>query len=279
MLYGTIVETVGGVLEQLGVVGDGSMGLVEVVRAVIDSIVGFIANSGILPLLNEILSFAFEGINAVIVVVGFLVRAVIAFFQATAPVWNSLISLVMVGFDVVVGALRVFFRFWSSVFKLITGDVDGFKEGILSLGDLFMEVFDNIMESVKNFAENAAEVVQPILDTLEKVGDFIGGTVGGIGDKVGGLVGFSEGGIATGPTSGYPVNLHGTEAVVPLPNGRSIPVELSGAVRGAGGDTINLSINVSGGGGNPREVAKQVSEEVARVFKNRSRSSGFTRGL
>ena len=142
-----------------------------------------------------------------------------------------------------------------------------------------MEVFDNIMESVKNFAENAAEVVQPILDTLEKVGDFIGGTVGGIGDKVGGLVGFSEGGIATGPTSGYPVNLHGTEAVVPLPNGRSIPVELSGAVRGAGGDTINLSINVSGGGGNPREVAKQVSEEVARVFKNRSRSSGFTRGL
>lgn len=279
MLYGTIVETVGGVLEQLGVVGDGSMGLVEVVRAVIDSIVGFIANSGILPLLNEILSFAFEGISAVIVVVGFLVRAVIAFFQATAPVWNSLISLVMVGFDMVIGTLQLFFRFWSSVFKLITGDVDGFKEGILSLGDLFMEVFDNIMGSLENFAENAAEVVQPILDTLEKVGDFIGGTVGGIGDKVGGLVGFSEGGIATGPTSGYPVNLHGTEAVVPLPNGRSIPVELSGAVRGAGGDTINLSINVSGGGGNPREVAKQVSEEVARVFKNRSRSSGFTRGL
>ena len=133
MLYGTIVETVGGVMEQLGVVGDGSMGLVEVVRAVIDSIVGFIANSGILPLLNEILSFAFEGISAVIVVVGFLVRAVIAFFQATAPVWNSLISLVMVGFDMVVGTLQLFFRFWSSVFKLITGDVDGFKEGILSL--------------------------------------------------------------------------------------------------------------------------------------------------
>lgn len=35
-----------------------------------------------------------------------------------------------------------------------------------------------------------------------------------------------KGGIADGPDSGYPATLHGTEAVVPLPNGRSIPVEL-----------------------------------------------------
>lgn len=280
MLYGTIVETVGGVLEQLGVVGDGGMGLMEVVRSVIDSIVGFIANSGILPLLNEILTFAFEGINVVIVVVGFLVRAVIAFFQTTAPYWEYLISILMLGFDVVGGALRIFFRFWSSVFKLITGDVDGFAEGILSLGDLFTETFDNIMDAISNVADKGLTMIEPLLDAIEKVTGFDpAGAIGGAADKAAGLLGFSEGGIASGPSSGYPVNLHGTEAVVPLPNGRSIPVELSGAVRGAGGDTINLSINVSGGGGNPREVAKQVSEEVARVFKNRSRSSGFTRGL
>ena len=280
MLYGTIVETVGGVLEQLGFVGEGSMSLVEVVRAVIGSIVGFIANSGILPLLNEILSFAFQGINAVIVVVGFLLRAVIAFFQETAPLWEYLTSIVMLGFDVMVGALRIFFRFWSSVFKLITGDVDGFAEGILSLGDLFTETFDNIMDAISNVADKGLTMIEPLLDAIEKVTGFDpAGAIGGAADKAAGLLGFSEGGIASGPSSGYPVNLHGTEAVVPLPNGRSIPVELSGAVRGAGGDTINLSINVSGGGGNPREVAKQVSEEVARVFKNRSRSSGFTRGL
>lgn len=33
------------------------------------------------------------------------------------------------------------------------------------------------------------------------------------------------GGIATGPSSGYPATLHGTEAIIPMPNGRSIPVE------------------------------------------------------
>jgi hypothetical protein len=34
------------------------------------------------------------------------------------------------------------------------------------------------------------------------------------------------GGISTGPVSGYSETLHGTEAVVPLPDGRSIPVSL-----------------------------------------------------
>jgi hypothetical protein len=36
----------------------------------------------------------------------------------------------------------------------------------------------------------------------------------------------ARGGIATGPKSGYMAQLHGTEAVVPLPDNRSIPVEM-----------------------------------------------------
>ena len=38
--------------------------------------------------------------------------------------------------------------------------------------------------------------------------------------------GYKFGGIATGPDTGYETTLHGTEAVVPLPNGNSIPVEM-----------------------------------------------------
>lgn len=40
------------------------------------------------------------------------------------------------------------------------------------------------------------------------------------------LQGYQFGGIAVGPESGYAVELHGTEAVVPLPDGRSIPVDM-----------------------------------------------------
>jgi hypothetical protein len=49
------------------------------------------------------------------------------------------------------------------------------------------------------------------------------GAGGGYGGAEGG---YRFGGIPTGPSSGYFAQLHGTEAVVPLPNGRSIPVDL-----------------------------------------------------
>jgi hypothetical protein len=39
--------------------------------------------------------------------------------------------------------------------------------------------------------------------------------------------GFAKGGIATGPKSGYNALLHGTEAVVPLPDGKTIPVNMN----------------------------------------------------
>lgn len=37
---------------------------------------------------------------------------------------------------------------------------------------------------------------------------------------------FRMGGIATGPKSGYASVMHGTEAVIPMPNGQSIPIEM-----------------------------------------------------
>jgi muramidase (phage lysozyme) len=40
--------------------------------------------------------------------------------------------------------------------------------------------------------------------------------------------GYQSGGIASGPTSGYQAMLHGTEAVIPLPDGKTIPVEMPG---------------------------------------------------
>lgn len=39
---------------------------------------------------------------------------------------------------------------------------------------------------------------------------------------------FQKGGISTGPNTGYSATLHGTEAVIPLPDGKTIPVTLSG---------------------------------------------------
>jgi hypothetical protein len=62
--------------------------------------------------------------------------------------------------------------------------------------------------------------------------DISGGGYGsdGYGDQTSGFgPGWKYGGISRGPTSGYRTTLHGDEAVVPLPNGRSIPVDMKGS--------------------------------------------------
>ena len=56
-------------------------------------------------------------------------------------------------------------------------------------------------------------------------------------------LGYATGGIARGPRSGYPALLHGSEAVVPLPNGKDIPVSLKGV--GTGTNNVGMTINIS----------------------------------
>lgn len=60
-------------------------------------------------------------------------------------------------------------------------------------------------------------------------------------DRVTGGGGYQYGGIASGPKSGYTAMLHGTEAVVPLPGGRSIPVEMTGMT-----DTMGKQVAMMG---------------------------------
>ncbi len=50
----------------------------------------------------------------------------------------------------------------------------------------------------------------------------------------------AEGGVFTGPSAGFPATLHGTEAIVPLPNGKAIPVDLGGGAGGGGVMNVNI---------------------------------------
>ena len=72
---------------------------------------------------------------------------------------------------------------------------------------------------------------------------------GVLGDlRYGGITGkkgYNMGGIADGPQSGYNVTMHGREAIVPLPNGDKIPVQLTGGT-GPVNSTINVVVNNEG---------------------------------
>ena len=93
----------------------------------------------------------------------------------------------------------------------------------------------------------------------------------------------AAGGIASGRQAGYPAILHGTEAVVPLPQGGAIPVDLKGA-----GSSQSVVVNVNmaeggetesqteeGRGQEARQLGKNISAAVQRELQNQKRQGGM----
>jgi hypothetical protein len=70
---------------------------------------------------------------------------------------------------------------------------------------------------------------------------------------------FADGGVAKGPVSGFSATLHGTEAVVPLPDGKSIPVNLDTS-------SLNATINQQTG---------VLTAILSAMTKNNSLTSGI----
>tara|TARA_Y100000758_G_scaffold291129_1_gene245247 strand:- start:1491 stop:4904 length:3414 start_codon:yes stop_codon:yes gene_type:complete len=117
-------------------------------------------------------------------------------------------------------------------------------------------------------------------DIFSSMGAPTGG--GGLMAKKGGIFNspeYARGGISKSLNmldsgGGYNVKLHGTEAVVPLPNGKSIPVDMKGG-------TNNIVVNVSGEGGSPQAqgdqegLGKAIARAVQEELHNQKRSGGI----
>ena len=126
------------------------------------------------------------------------------------------------------------------------------------------------------------------------IGSAIGGLLGPVGGFVGGLLGFGDGGItpkvgyasggiARGPNSGYAAVLHGNEAVVPLPDGNKIPVDLKGAGSSQQNNvTVNVSIDGNGttsqranGDQQGMDLGKVIANAVQTELMNQKRAGGI----
>jgi phage-related minor tail protein len=91
--------------------------------------------------------------------------------------------------------------------------------------------------------------------------------------------GYAAGGIADGPDSGYNVLMHGREAIVPLPDGDKIPVQLSGKGAGPVNSTINIVINNEGDTETSSEessaFAEAIQVAVTREISEQQRPGGL----
>jgi hypothetical protein len=149
-------------------------------------------------------------------------------------------------------------------------------DGTQSFGDAMKGVMKQVLADLA-----AAYVKAAALKALQSFGiPLPGARYGGIMSPSGKSFGY--GGIATGPRSGYAAMLHGTEAVVPLGNDRSIPVEMTGG--GGGMNTVNVSVNVSGngqtamtsnGGGALEGMGRQIGALVQQHLQQEMRPGGI----
>ena len=149
--------------------------------------------------------------------------------------------------------------------------IDGTSKAKDALKQLAVVVIQELQRIVA--ARMAAGMIASLTDVFPSFGGGTPGTPGtttssGGFKKVfryGGVVGnkgYASGGIADGPSSGYNVLMHGREAIVPLPDGDKIPVQLTGKGQGPVNSVINVTVNNEGDSETSSEESTALGEAI-----------------
>jgi hypothetical protein len=126
--------------------------------------------------------------------------------------------------------------------------LEGIITGTMSVKDAFASMATGILQELAKVLSQML-ITRALLAAFPGFGGFSGGGIATPPTaRYGGVMqGYATGGIARGRNAGYPAILHGTEAVVPLPNGNSIPVEMrNGGAVGTNNVTVNVSVDQNG---------------------------------
>ena len=185
---------------------------------------------------------------------------------------------------------------------------DGIIQGTLSIKDAFKNmavailqalsqviaklIVVKLLESAISFFSAGSGGLPTNINTTSTftnsgaIGQGVGslyGRYGGVFSSGNKMPGYSDGGIARGRDAGYPAILHGTEAVVPLPNGNAIPVEMRGNNQS---NSVVVNVNIDGNGNAQQNGAsgdsqqgvnlgKAIAAAVQKELQNQKRSGGI----
>ncbi len=182
----------------------------------------------------------------------------------------------------------------STIEESISSAITGLISGTMSATEAFHNFFKSVGEAFLNMAAQmiAKLIVIKLLKTAigmfgggggdELPTDSFAGVDNKILDSVIGPTPFAQGGIVTGPTNALIGEGGMNEAVVPLPNGRSIPVDMGNGL-GAGAVQTNITVNVDQGGqtdtetsgDNANKLGKAIDSAVKRVIMDERRVGGL----
>ena len=173
----------------------------------------------------------------------------------------------------------------DSLTSSLSSAFDGIIQGTTTVKDAMANMAKNILSSM-------AQVIAKML-AMKVLTAALGGTsfgnflnipqnrYGGVLSNGSKVAGYATGGVAKGSQAGYPAILHGTEAVVPLPNGKSIPVQMNGA--GQNNVTVNVSIDNQGNASTNTQqdsaqagnLGQAIARAVQMELQNQKRSGGI----
>ena len=198
----------------------------------------------------------------------------------------------------IVGIAESIGEAFSSSFK---GIIDGSMTAQQALGSFFQSIGNYFVDmAARMIAEwikvQALEGIKTILSAFgggaapAAGGAGIAGgqgifTAANGGIAPGGFRAFATGGIVTGPTLGLVGEGKYNEAVIPLPDGKSVPVDLGG-MSGGGAITSNIVINMNSdgqsssnaNGSNSAELGRKIEGAVKQVMVAELRPGGILAG-
>ena len=132
------------------------------------------------------------------------------------------------------------------------------------------------MVGMVNPGAAAALTAMPGLSTGARQGGVMSPGAGG------GYRSYRSGGVADGPEAGYPATLHGTEAVVPLGNDKSIPVKMLEGSSGTNNVTVNVTMSDGGAtqdieteGEKAKAFGESISAAVQQEIVKQQRTGGL----
>lgn len=162
------------------------------------------------------------------------------------------------------------------------GDIFG------GLPDLFGGLFDSLGGLFGKGGPGGGGLLSGLASMIPGVGPMLGGALGIFGLKNGGIMnngskvsGYATGGIANGPKQGHLAMLHGREAVVPLPNGNKIPVDMKGAATGMQNNNVTVNVSTDGqvqsssNGAMGENLGQVIAAAVQKELHNQKRAGGI----
>ena len=183
---------------------------------------------------------------------------------------------------------------FASAFDSIIQGTSSVKDAFLNMGKMILQVLSRLIAEMI-----AVKIMQTIIGmgtTNAKInynssGAAVANSPSGFGAgadgnffRYGGIAGkgYSTGGVAKGSQAGYPAILHGTEAVVPLPNGKSIPVDMKGAGQ-QNNVTVNVSVDSNGNAAqdtqadsnSSQRLGTMIASAVQKELHNQKRAGGI----